>query len=67
MYQPFSIDLKTMKKQRQDVDVVQFLFDFETRVLSLFVRKFWVVQSSHLFLRSFLGFSTLLFLILVLN
>jgi hypothetical protein len=67
MYQPLSIDFKTMGKQRQNVDVVRFLIGLKPEYESLFVCRFWVVRNSPLFLSLFLRFSALTFQIEVLN
>jgi hypothetical protein len=56
MYQPLSTDLKKMEKQCQDVDVVRFLLGLKPS-MSLFVCRFWVVSTSHCFLRFSLCFS----------
>jgi hypothetical protein len=60
LYQPLSIDLQKMEKQRQDVDVVRFLLGLRLEFESVRAQILGVVLTSPHFLRPFLGFSMLI-------
>jgi hypothetical protein len=66
MYQLLSNDLKTMEKQHQDVDVVWFLLNLKPEYETVRL-QISVVRNFPVFLSFFLEFSTLSFLIVVLN
>ena len=63
LYQPFSMDLKKVEQQRQDVDVVWFILGLKPEFKLVRVQILGALNFPH-FLKSFFGFNMLILLIM---